>query len=206
MISTTVPPTTVDVSGLATSSAVATIDTVVDSILVDTAAIKAVTNNLPNSGALTNLDVAVSSVKLQPQTAIYRETTVSLYSWSTSSAREKLGYEITSPAITASAWPASPLFSITDSGFLWYVAAYRRTGFTSATLSSRITIDGTVWTFVTDGTSATSGDGHIAHGMGSDTVPVPMMIRFNTSLKIELTSSSNQDAGDCAIRVVYSLD
>lgn len=181
----------------ATQSSVDTIDTNVDTLVTNVAAIKADTDAY--------LDAAVSSVAVKPQTAIYLESSVGIISWSTSAARGRLGYEITSPQfVSPSTYYA--LLNLTDSGYLWYCAALRRTGFTSSTLTSRITIDGVAWNPITDGTSATSGDGHIAHGMGSDTVPVPIMIRFNTSLKIELASGSAQDAGDCAIRVVYSLD
>lgn len=184
------------VSSKASQSSVDTIDTNVDTLVTNVAAIKADTDAY--------LDAAVSSVALKPQTGIYRGTSVGITSWSTSAARERLGYEITAPALSASTYAA--VLNITDTGFLWYCAALRRTGFTSSTLTSRITIDGVAWNPITDGTSATSGDGHVAHGMGSDTCPVPIMIRFNTSLKIELSSGSAQDAGDCAIRVVYSLD
>lgn len=207
MISTTVPPTSVDVSGLATSSALATVDTVVDSILVDTAAIKAVTNNLPNSGALTNLDVAVSSVKRKAQVNLVRDTAVSTRTLFTgANGSEGHGAVYTAGTITAPTYVE--LMSVTAAGWLYLVVTYRESTFASGTLSTRITIDGDVWDVVTDSTSTTQYAGHVALGVVSDDskVIIPLAMRFDTSMKVEVVSSVNQSAGRVSARILYSLD
>lgn len=199
MISTTVPPTTVDVSGLATSSALATVDTAVD-------AIKAVTDNLPNSGALTNLDVAVSSVKPKPQANMVRDTAWSSVAIGLPADLDGLGAIYNAPA-TMNAGQYYELLSVTAAGWLYLVVTARNSSFSSGTLSTRITVDGDVWDVITDTGTATAGNGHVAHGVMSGVVIIPIAARFDTSVKVEIASSVAQSTSSRAFsRILYSLD
>lgn len=211
MISTTVPPTTLDISGLATTADLSTLATAANLATVDTVvdAIKAVTDNLPNSGALTNLDVAVSSVKDKGQANLVRETawtTVAVFAF----ANETQGYgdAYTTGTLDIAEYPATPLLSLTAAGWLYLVVTYRNASFSSGTLSTRITIDGDVWDVVTDSASTTQYAGHVALGVGpgGSGVITPLRVRFNTSLKVEVASSVAQTSGKATSRIMYSLD
>lgn len=182
----------VAVSTRASQSSVDTIDANVDAIKADTDAY---------------LDAAVSSVKFKPQGNVIRDTSVLSQQIAASSTDfEGYGELYTAGALTASTY--STLLNITASGFLWVVVTYRAAAITSATLSTRITIDGAAWDVVTDSATATALYGHAAHGVmsaGRDVV-CPVMVRFNTSLKVEVMSSVDQLTSKVASRILYSVD
>jgi len=181
------------VSTRASQSSVDTIDANVDAIKADTDAY---------------LDAAVSSVKFKAQGNVVRDTAVATKALAAfANELEGYGAVYTAGALTAGVY-GTALVNITAGGFLWLVATYRESGFSNGTLSTRITIDGNAWDAVTDTNSTTALAGHIAHGVkstGNDVVS-PVMIRFNTSLKVEVMSSVNQTTGLVSSRILYSVD
>ncbi len=188
------------VSTRASQSSVDTIDANVDTLVTNVAAIKSDTDAY--------LDAAVSSVKFKPQGNVVRDTSVTTKALAAfASELEGYGAVYTAGALTAGVY-GTALLNITAGGFLWLVATYRESGFSNGTLSTRITIDGNAWDAVTDSNSTTALAGHIAHGVrstGNDVVS-PVMIRFNTSLKVEVMSSVNQTTGLASSRILYSVD
>lgn len=193
MISTTVPPSTTDISSLATASALATVDTVVD-------AIKAVTDNLPNSGALTNLDAAISSV-YPAQTGIYvsGEDTTGL---------DTLSPGVRSASITGSATTLTVLDITSAAGILWWASCWRGSGYDGGTLNIKVTIDGSVAVLTTSASTATTlGLGVIGVGAASNSTAILMPIRFTASMKVELICSTAQSGASNAFgNTIYTLD
>lgn len=177
----------------------------------------AVSSRAPSSTALSSamwtdtkagyLDAAISSAKIKPQANFIRDLAVTTSVVATTRA-EGIGSPYTAGALSAGVY--SPLLDITTAGYLWMVVTYRESSFSSATLSTRITIDGDVWDVVTDTGSSTALTGHVAHGVmsGTDAAPVlvPMMVRFSASLKVEIASSVGQTSSKATARILYSLD
>lgn len=178
LISTTVPPTTVDVSALATASDLATVDANVD-------AIKLVTDALP--GACSDLIANIS------------ETQTNLHFYAPG---------VTTASITGSANTYATALSVTVPGFLWWASCHRGSGFSAGTLNIRVTLDGAVAALSANAsTGTTQGDGCVAVGIMSGTTPILMPLRFNTSLKIEVISSVAQSGGgDMYANYIYTVD
>jgi len=176
-----------------------------------------VSSRAPSSTALSNamwtdakaalLDAAISSVRIKPQANFIRDTSVSTRTLGAFD-NEMEGYGAAYTAGALSAGVYSELLSITAAGYLWLAITYREASFTSGTLSTRITTDGDVWDVITDSASTTQRGGHVAHGIASNgnTIIVPVMARFATSLKVEIASSVGQSAGKATARILYSLD
>jgi len=191
----------VAVSTRASQSSVDTIDANVDTLVTNVAAIKSDTDAY--------LDAAVSSVAIKPQANFIRDLAVTTSVVAVGAGRaEGIGSPYTAGALSAGVY--SPLLDITTAGYLWMVVTYRESSFSSATLSTRITIDGDVWDVVTDTGGSTALTGHVAHGVmsGTDAAPVlvPMMVRFSASLKVEIASSVGQTSSKATARILYSLD
>jgi hypothetical protein len=153
------------------------------------------------------LDAAISSVKMKPQVNLVRDTAVNTRTLFTgASGPEGHGAVYTAGTITAPTYVE--LMSVAVPGWLYLVATYRESTFASGTLSTRITIDGDVWDVVTDSASTTQYAGHVALGVLNDaaTVIIPLAMRFETSMKVEVVSSVNQTSGKVSARILYSLD
>lgn len=178
-----------------------------------------VSSRAPSSTALSSamwtdtkagyLDAAISSAKIKPQANFIRDLAVTTSVVAVGAGRaEGIGSPYTAGALSAGVY--SPLLDITTAGYLWMVVTYRESSFSSATLSTRITIDGDVWDVVTDTGGSTALTGHVAHGVmsGTDAAPVlvPMMVRFSASLKVEIASSVGQTSSKATARILYSLD
>lgn len=155
------------------------------------------------------LDAAISSVKMKGQVNMVRDTAVTAAAMG-AFANELKGYGAgySAPA-TMNAAQYYELLSVTAAGWLYLVVTHRESGFSSGTLATRITIDGDVWDVVTDTGSATALYGHVAHGVrsGDSKVIMPIPVRFETSLKVEIASSVAQSSSSkAASRILYSLD
>jgi len=200
LISTTVPPTTVDVSALATSSALATVDTVVD-------AIKAVTDNLPESGALTTIDSNIDAIKLVTDALPGACSDVILDLSKLHSNLHLNAPGITTANITGSAATYATALNVTVPGYLWWASCHRGTGFSAGTLNIRVTLDGSVVALSANAsTGTTQGDGCVVVGGFSNSTAVLMPLRFNTSLVIEVISSVAQSGGgDMYANYIYTV-
>lgn len=153
------------------------------------------------------LDAPISSVKRKAQANLVRDTAVTTRTLFTgTNGPEGHGALYTAGTITAPNYVE--LMSVAVPGWLYLVATYRESTFASGTLSTRITIDGDVWDVVTDSASTTQYAGHVALGVVSDDskVIIPLAVRFETSMKVEIVSSVNQSAGKASARILYSLD
>lgn len=177
LISTTVPPTTVDVSALATSSALATVDTVVD-------AIKVVTDALP--GACSDVIAKISQHH---------------------SSLNTIAPGIETASIAGGAGVYVEALNVSVPGYLWWASACRGSSFASGTLNMRVTIDGNVAALSADATvGTTSGTGVVVVGYISNSTAMLMPIRFNTSLKLEVISSVAQSGGgDMYANYIYTV-
>ncbi len=176
-----------------------------------------VSSRAPSSTALSSamwtdakagyLDAAISSSRIKPQANVIRDTSVSTDTLG-AFAHELEGYGAAYTAGALSAGVYSTLLDVTAAGYLWMVITYRETSFANGTLSTRITTDGDAWDVITDSASTTALAGHVAHGVASNgnTIIVPMMVRFSTSLKVEIASSVGQTASKATARILYSLD
>ena len=187
------------VAGRATQASVDVIDANVDTLVTNVAAIKADTDAF--------LDAAVSSARIKAQANVVRDTSVTTRTFGASFGEvEGYGAPYTAGALSAGVY--SELLSVTAAGYLWLVVTYRETGFSNGTLSTRITTDGDVWDVITDSSSTMQFAGHVAHGVvSSDSkIIIPMMVRFATSLKVEIASSVGQTASKATARILYSLD
>lgn len=176
-----------------------------------------VSSRAPSSTALSSamwtdtkagyLDAAISSVKTKGQSNLIRDTAVSTRTlFSGTAGQEGHGAPYTAGALSAGVF--SELLSVTAAGWVYLVVTYRESSFSSATLSTRITIDGDVWDVVADGGGTTVYSGHVALGVINDgsTVIIPLRMRFDTSLKVEIASSVGQTASKATARILYSLD
>ena len=149
------------------------------------------------------LDAAISGVRIKPQANMIRDT--SLSSSHSFSLPEHCGLAYNAGALTAGVY--SELLSVTAGGYLWLAYCYRGASFASGTLGLKITIDGDAWDAVVDSATTTQGQGFIAHGVqSSGGYPIPMIARFDTSLKVEIASSVDQSSGRATAHVLYSLD
>ena len=152
------------------------------------------------------LDAAISSVKMKGQVNMVRDTAVTSTDVGSLALLDFLGAKYDAPA-TMGAGTYYELLSVTAAGWLYVVVTGRNSGFSSGTLSTRITIDGDVWDVITDTVSTTLGQGHVAHGAMSGSVIMPIATRFDTSLKVEIASSVAQSSSSkAASRILYSLD
>ena len=155
------------------------------------------------------LDAAISSVKMKGQVNMVRDTAVPAAAMGAfANELEGYGAGYSAPA-TMNAAQYYELLSVTAAGWLYLVVTHRESGFSSGTLATRITIDGDVWDVITDGGSTTALYGHVAHGVRSSDgkVIMPIPVRFDTSLKVEIASSVSQSTSSrAASRILYSLD
>jgi len=177
----------------------------------------AVSTRAPSSTALSTatwtptkagyLDAAISSVRMKGQVNLVRDTSVTTDTLG-GFASEMEGYGAAYTAGALSAGVYSELLSVTAAGWLYLVVTYRESSFSSGTLSTRITIDGDVWDVVTDSGGTTALTGHVALGVLSAgaTMIIPMAMRFDTSMKVEIASSVGQTASKATARILYSLD
>lgn len=217
-------------------AAISTIDTNVDTLVTNVAAIKADTDAyldaavsskasqssvdtidanvdtlVTNVAAIKSdtdayLDAAVSSVAIKPQASFARDTAVDSATIGLAGSTQHMGAQLDAPS-TMNAGQYYELISITAPGWLYVVTTVRNTSFSSGTLSTRITTDGDVWDVITDSASTTNGAGHVAHGMLHGGVISPIAVRFSASMKIEIASSVAQSGGSRAhSKVLYSLD
>lgn len=201
-------------------AAIGVIDTNVDTLITNVAAIKADTDAYLDASVSTRasqtsvdtidtnvdtivtnvaaikadtdayLDVAVSSVAFPAQTDINRANGLVTISTSVD------GFAIEAANLSVSPGNSyTEVISINVPGILWWASCHRGGGFSAGTLNIRITIDGVV-ALLSDQSSTvtTSGVGVVGVGYFSNSTAILMPIRFSTSLKIEVTSSVSQSS------------
>ena len=105
-----------------------------------------------------------------------------------------------------------PMFSISGQGYVDALFTYFVTAPTngSATLRTKLTIDGVVVFDSTSTTLSNAGRGPAVvgtyTGTGASTSLVPLPVRFNTSVLLEITSSTAVSVGNLGAAYQYRLD
>lgn len=191
LISTTVPPATIDISG----------------VTADVTAIKAVTDNLPESGALTTIDANIDAIKLVTDALPGVPTSLVGYGATSSDVATAPGTSVNVGWLTANVYATAVVDITSSSGYLMLAFANRTATLTnSAVLTVRITIDGTAFE-ITDGlNTSTINFACCAVGFASASGVTFDYLRFKTSLKIEVKSSAAQASGKVNAIYMYMLD
>lgn len=149
----------------------------------------------------TNLDVLVSSVKVKAPASM-TPGNGTWANWCNSAP----GPAISAPALTANVF-STDLVNISGGGFLKFCLAYRGYSAANCELTTRLIIDGVTIDFAEGSSTSSDYYGRAAVGYFHETYGCAFdLVRFNSSLKIQVRSSAGQTSGKVQLKSVYQVD